>query len=91
MAGSRIPTSKLGNALSFKRFMLRSEVLKLYREMLRIAKKVPTEQQRKELTDWIRHDFKSNKHVTDEEAIKMMITRGRMSLKELQSTVDLSR
>jgi hypothetical protein len=47
-------------------FILRSEVLKLYRNMLRTIKKIPDKQQQKEMIEWVRHDFTSNQHLQDE-------------------------
>lgn len=47
-------------------FMLRSEVLKLYRNMLRTIKKIPDKQQQKEMIEWVRHDFTNNQHLQDE-------------------------
>ncbi|KAL8611419.1 hypothetical protein ACOMHN_014474 [Nucella lapillus] len=82
-------SSKLTGTLSLKRFILRSEVLRLYRDMLRVVKRVPSTQQQTELHRWIRTDFENNKHHTDEEAIRMMITKGRMSLKELEQSLAL--
>nr|KAG5701139.1 hypothetical protein BaRGS_002615 [Batillaria attramentaria] len=70
-------------------FILRSEVLRLYRDMLRTIKRIPSQQQREELQTWVRTDFENNKHHTDEEVIRMMITKGRISLKELEQTVNL--
>ena len=46
--------------------MLRSEVLRLYRDMLRVVRQVPGTEQREELRKWIRTDFDNNKHHTDE-------------------------
>ncbi|XP_067675480.1 LYR motif-containing protein 2-like [Haliotis asinina] len=83
--------SRFGNTVSLKRFMLRSEVLKLYREMMRAIRQVPDASHRRELTEWVRYDFKQNKHHQDEETIKMMLTKGRMSLKELESAIHLAR
>ncbi|XP_071114439.1 LYR motif-containing protein 2-like [Haliotis cracherodii] len=83
--------SRLGNTVSFKRFMLRTEVLKLYRDILRAIRQVPDPDHKRELKEWARHDFKQNKHHQDEETIKMMLTKGRMSLKELESAIHLAR
>ena len=47
-------------------FILRSEVMKLYRNMLRTIKKIPDKQQQKEMIEWVRHDFTSNQHLQDE-------------------------
>jgi hypothetical protein len=47
-------------------FMLRSEVLRLYRDMLRVVRRVPDKNQQAELRQWIRTDFNNNKHHADE-------------------------
>ncbi|XP_046560427.1 LYR motif-containing protein 2-like [Haliotis rubra] len=83
--------SRLGNTIPFKQFMLRSEVLKLYRDIMRAIRQVSDADHRRELTEWVRHDFKQNKHHQDEETIKMMLMKGRMSLKELESAIHLAR
>ena len=46
--------------------MLRQQVLQLYRDFIKLIRTLDDENQRKELRDWIRDDFKSNKHHTDE-------------------------
>ncbi|KAL3242077.1 hypothetical protein MRX96_047815 [Rhipicephalus microplus] len=84
-------STNASNAMTLKRFMLRQEVLKLYRDTLRTIRAVDDERQRRELQIWARHDFDCNKHVTEEDAIKMHIARGKLALKELQSSVHLSK
>ncbi|XP_068617312.1 LYR motif-containing protein 2 [Battus philenor] len=78
-------------ALNLKQFLLRQEVLKLYREIFRTLRKVPDETTRLELKDWARSDFKNNKHHTDETAIKSMLFYGRKSLKDLERSLGLSK
>ena len=51
---------------SLFQFMIRSEVLKLYRDILRSVRKIPDEYYREEMARWVRRDFKNNKHLTDE-------------------------
>ncbi|KAL4232837.1 LYR motif-containing protein 2 [Mactra antiquata] len=75
------------NAMTLKQFMLRSEVLKLYRNILRTVKEIPDDYYRNEMAKWARDDFRKNKHLTDEMAIKMMISKGKMSLKELEQSI----
>ena len=55
--------------LTLKQFMLRQEVLKLYRTFFRTIRKLPDERQRGEIADWVRADFKANKDIdpNDEE------------------------
>ncbi|XP_071051666.1 LYR motif-containing protein 2 [Onthophagus taurus] len=83
MSGKRI--------MNLKQFMLRQQVLRLYRRILRTIKEVPDKTHQKELLDWARSDFKNNSHHTDEVTIKMMITYGERSLKELESSLALAK
>jgi hypothetical protein len=78
------------SALNLKQFMLRQEVLKLYRDLYRTINKVPDESSKKELKLWLREDFKKNKGLSDEIAIKMGIQVGLRSLKELSQSLELS-
>ncbi|XP_006814171.1 LYR motif-containing protein 2-like [Saccoglossus kowalevskii] len=87
MAASRVPTA----ALSLKQFMLRQQSLQLYRDILRCLKEVENKDSRKELADWARTEFKKNKNEKDEMAIKMMHSRGRLSLREMQRTISLAK
>ncbi|EDW60412.1 LYR motif-containing protein 2 [Drosophila novamexicana] len=77
-------------ALSLKQFMLRQEVLKLYREIWRTTRLVPDQHSRRELREWARHDFQANRNQDDEVAIKMLLQSGRRSLTELQTSLELS-
>ncbi|EAT34257.1 AAEL012328-PA [Aedes aegypti] len=83
---SKLPKS----ALSLKQFMLRQEVLKLYRTIFRTIRQVPDESSRQELRQWARSDFRANKHQTEELAIKMLMQHANRSLKELQTSLGLS-
>lgn len=85
------PAKELTPLYGHFQFMLRQQVLKLYREALRTIREVKDESQRRELQMWARHDFESNKHVEDEDFIKMHIARGKLALKELQSSLRLSK
>lgn len=60
------PAKELTPLYGHFQFMLRQQVLKLYREALRTIREVKDESQRRELQMWARHDFESNKHVEDE-------------------------
>ncbi|XP_062129203.1 LYR motif-containing protein 2 [Drosophila sulfurigaster albostrigata] len=83
--------SKITKAtLSLKQFMLRQEVLKLYREIWRTTRLVPDKHSQRELREWARHDFRLNRSQSDEVAIKMLLQSGRRSLTELQTSLHLS-
>ncbi|XP_028159800.1 LYR motif-containing protein 2 [Ostrinia nubilalis] len=78
-------------ALSLKQFLIRQEVLKLYREIFRTIKLVSDENTRIELKEWARTDFRNNMHHKDETTIKAMLHYGKKSLKDLQSSLALSK
>ena len=80
--------------LTLKEFMLRQEVLKLYRDFFRTIKQLPDPVQRKEVGDWVRSDFKAySKACTlkDEDHVKSLLFQGAKSLNELKQNVDLSK
>lgn len=72
-------------------FLLRQEVLKLYRDIFRAIRQVPDNTTRTELKAWARTDFRNNMHHTDETAVKSMLHYGKKSLKDLQHSVALSK
>ncbi|KAJ6649452.1 LYR motif-containing protein 2 [Pseudolycoriella hygida] len=76
--------------LNLKQFLLRQEVLKLYRDIFRTIRDVPEESSRKELREWTRHDFRNNIHHTEEITIKMLLNHGKRSLSELRTSLELS-
>ena len=85
------PTKKI--TLTLKEFMLRQEVLKLYRSFFRIIKKIPDETQREEVSNWIRSDFKTYAQscsLSDEDHVKSLLFQGGKSLNELKQSVELS-
>ncbi|XP_030020650.2 LYR motif-containing protein 2 [Manduca sexta] len=84
---SKLPKS----ALNLKQFLLRQQVLKLYREIFRTIRHVPDESTRIELKQWARTDFRNNMHHTDQTAIKSMLHYGKKSLKDLQHSLALSK
>ncbi|XP_026748749.1 LYR motif-containing protein 2 [Galleria mellonella] len=84
--------SKLSKTtLSLKQFMLRQEVLKLYRDIFRTLRLVTDDTTRNELKEWARADFRNNMHHTDETTIKARLYYGKKSLKDLQHSLALSR
>ncbi|XP_071448185.1 LYR motif-containing protein 2 [Hetaerina americana] len=85
MAGKITPT------LSLKQFMMRKQVLGLYRSILRTIREVPGEKNKKELKDWVRADFRSNMHVIDENAVKVLLQHGKTFQEELRRSLSMSR
>lgn len=74
---------------SSRQFILRRQVISLYRDFNRAIKLIEDAKERGELRDWIRDDFKQHVHLQDEQIIKMHLVRGRKALKQLQVTLTL--
>uniref|UniRef100_T1JCA7 LYR motif-containing protein 2 n=1 Tax=Strigamia maritima TaxID=126957 RepID=T1JCA7_STRMM len=83
MASSKLPPK----ALSLSRFLLRRQVLSLYKEAMKSVKLTENANQRNALKDWIRTEFKNNSKDADENSIKMSLTQGKKSLQQLQSSL----
>lgn len=83
-------SKSIKSALNLKQFMMRQEVLKLYKDIYRTINKIPDESSKKELKRWLSDDFRKNKNLTDEIAIKMSIQVGLRNLRELQNSLELS-
>lgn len=77
-------------ALNLKQFLLRQEVLKLYRTLYRTINKIPDESSKKYLKSWLRDDFEKNRNKSEEIDIKMLIHQGNRSLTELKTSLELS-
>ncbi|CAF1055285.1 unnamed protein product [Brachionus calyciflorus] len=77
--------------LNLKQFMLRREVLKAYKDILKACYSIQDDSYRNEMINWTRHDFKMNKNLTDEAGIKISLTRAKMSLKELQTSINMAK
>ncbi|XP_071819052.1 LYR motif-containing protein 2-like [Apostichopus japonicus] len=79
------------HALNLKKFLLRQQVIKLYRDAFKVIRTVEETNQKAELTLWTREEFKRNKMQTDEAAIKMLIMQGRQTLNEMQQAVNMAK
>jgi bacillopeptidase F (M6 metalloprotease family) len=77
-------------AMNLKQFLMKQQVIKLYKDFLRTIKQVPDETSRYEIKQWLRNDFQLNKSQIDEMQIKMSIQYGKRSLKELKNSLELS-
>lgn len=77
-------------ALTLKQFMLRQEVLKLYRDIFRSIRAIPDKSGQADLKQWARSDFRANMHHVDELTIRMLLQHGQRSLNELKTNLELS-
>ncbi|KAM4706732.1 LYR motif-containing protein 2 [Discoglossus pictus] len=87
MATSRLPPA----ALSLRQFMLRQQVLGLYRKICRAIRQIPDAADRGYMAEWAREEFKKNKGATEEVTIRMMVTQGQRQLQELERALQLAK
>ncbi|PRW50970.1 LYR family of Fe S cluster biogenesis [Chlorella sorokiniana] len=70
-------------APDLKAFILRSEVLHLYRQLLRAAKGAQNAGSRAELRGEIRRQFDAQRGRQEPEAIRFLLSDGKLKLKQL--------
>ncbi|KAL4579018.1 hypothetical protein LXL04_015153 [Taraxacum kok-saghyz] len=77
-------------AVSFdlQTFILRAQVLKLYRQGIRIAKRAPPHS-RGELMQTIRQEMDKNRECNDKQRIRYLISEGKERLKGLDEMLDM--
>lgn len=74
-----------------KRFLLRVEVVRLYRSCLRASRSVPPGSGRDGLVEKIQREFEQHKGVTDAYTIKYLLSDGRTRLKQLEEMLGMQR
>ncbi|XP_054721483.1 LYR motif-containing protein 2-like [Uloborus diversus] len=79
------------NLMSFSHFLLRAKYLKLYRDILRTIKKVPSLESRAELKQWVRTDFETYRNISDEALAKYHLSRGKAFHEKLLLSISLSK
>ena len=83
----KIPKS----ALNLKQFIKRQEVLKLYQQIIHTIRKIEEPQDRTYFLNWAREEFRKHKHEAEEESIDFHIRRAKKSLKDLSTSLKLSK
>ncbi|XAR61607.1 hypothetical protein NMG60_11016073 [Bertholletia excelsa] len=74
--------------LDLQDFILRAQVLKLYRQALRTARRAPCHA-RAELGQMIRQEIENNRDCRDKQKIRFLISEGRGKLKGLEEMLDM--
>ncbi|XP_065846910.1 uncharacterized protein [Euphorbia lathyris] len=74
--------------LDLQEFIIRAQVLKLYRQALRIARRAPNHS-RVELKQTIRQEMENNRNCKDKQRIRFLISEGKERLKCLDETLDM--
>ncbi|KIK71191.1 hypothetical protein GYMLUDRAFT_149914 [Collybiopsis luxurians FD-317 M1] len=69
--------------LTLKHFILRKQVLDLYRQAVRACRAIPDPSTRRETLNWIRSEFERSKNLTDVVLIEEKLKLGRRELKQM--------
>ncbi|KAI9266107.1 complex 1 protein [Sporodiniella umbellata] len=75
--------------LSLDHFLIRSQVISLYRQIARCTKGMEKSNAR-ELLNWARADFERHRHERNIDNIKALISSGKHQMHSLQSSVSLA-
>ncbi|KAJ3793423.1 hypothetical protein GGU11DRAFT_691824 [Lentinula aff. detonsa] len=69
--------------LSLKHFILRRQVLDLYRQAIRACRVIPDLNTRRETLGWIRGEFERNRNLSDVIDIEEKLKLGRREMKQM--------
>ena len=81
------------STLSLKQFMLRQQVIRMYRDFFRTTARLHDAGQREEIRELVRGDFRANQDLDlelDEDKVKSLLFHAEKMLRELKQSVDLS-
>lgn len=80
---------RLGDVLPLQVFVRRAQVLRLYRNMLRMTRpEGEQKEQRLQLREHIRDRFRTYQHVQDPKLIATLIADGQRQMEQLRAVVD---
>ncbi|RVD86307.1 uncharacterized protein DFL_004590 [Arthrobotrys flagrans] len=83
VAFRRYASSRSGAKLGLDRWIQRSRVLALWREILRTVRRIEDPATREEMRSWARHEFKRNKDVQETTQIRYLISQGRHEMETI--------
>jgi len=75
---------------SLKHFVLRSQVLSLYRQTLRLSRRCSTLDQRKDTCAHARQQIEAMRGAQEPHHIKLLLSEGRNQLKSLETMLNLT-
>ncbi|CAF0910989.1 unnamed protein product [Adineta steineri] len=76
--------------LSLKHFIIRSQAIALYRDIMRTLLKIQDQDYRKEMRDWARIEFNRHRTLKDLGEIRTQIALGRRNLNELKLSMQMA-
>ncbi|CAF3074249.1 unnamed protein product [Rotaria socialis] len=78
------------NQLSLKHFIVRSQVVALYRDIMRTLLKIDDRDYQKEMREWARTEFNRYRKLTDLGEIRTQVALGRRHLNELKLAMQMA-
>ncbi|KAI8057335.1 hypothetical protein BDF22DRAFT_670901 [Syncephalis plumigaleata] len=79
------------DAPSLSDFILQAQIRQLYREFQRtIRRSEISEADRDELLGWVRHEFKRDRTMANQDALRTLLSEGRRQLHQLERSLMLS-
>ncbi|CAF3357827.1 unnamed protein product [Rotaria socialis] len=78
------------NQLSLKHFIVRSQVVALYRDIMRTLLKIDDRDYQKEMREWTRTEFNRYRKLTDLGEIRTQVALGRRHLNELKLAMQMA-
>lgn len=77
------------NNLTLRHFLLKAEVLSVYRQVVRTCRSIPDKDSRRETLAWFKHDFQRHANVTDPDIIQGQLAGVKRELKAMSSMFSL--
>ncbi|KIK04241.1 hypothetical protein K443DRAFT_4715 [Laccaria amethystina LaAM-08-1] len=68
---------------TLKHFILKQQVLNLYRSIIRASRSIPDPVTRRETVAWVRSEFERNRHLTDVLLIQDKLTLARREMRQI--------
>ena len=77
--------------LTLRQFIRRQQTLCLYRDVLRAIREIDDIRYKREVKEWVHEEFKKWKYTKDEDVIHMLLSQGRIALRELKTSIEMAK
>lgn len=89
---ARLPVASVRRPLpSLKHFVLRTQVLALFRRVLRVSRRCPTAEQRAETVSHARSEIEAMRHAHETSHIKALLQEGKRKVDSLETMLNLTK
>ncbi|KAJ2156934.1 hypothetical protein GGF46_004853 [Coemansia sp. RSA 552] len=73
--------------LSLRQFIQRGKVIAMYRQFMRLTKRIDDNEARRETRQWIRGDFERYRNESDLQRVEVLLAQARRQYKEMEGGV----